>query len=253
MIEQTLQQSLGGKPLEVFVARPEGRGPHPLVLMYMDMWGMREVLRDLARRVARLGYCCVLPDLYYRMGVVRYADEDFPRSGKSFADLTSERQALLQQAMAGLSDAMVIEDTRELLAWLDTTGWVRPGPVGAIGYCMGGRHVLCVAGKYPERIRAVACLHGAYLTNEREDSPHRLARNARGEIYFGHAERDRYAPADVVQTVDAALVGGAVKVCSVVHPGSQHGYAIPDRDVYDQHAGERDWENIEAMLRRQLG
>ncbi|MFM9970916.1 MAG: dienelactone hydrolase family protein [Burkholderiales bacterium] len=252
MDEQTVYLSRSDKTMEVFIVHPDASGPHPLVLMYMDMWGMREVLRGLARRLASMGYLCVLPDFYYRGGLVRYAEHDDGRLGKSFAEISPERQAMLQSAMAGLSDQMVIEDTRALFDYLDATGWARPGSVGAIGYCMGGRHVLCVAGAFPERVRAAACLHGAYLVSERPDSPHLLARQAQGEMYFGHAELDKYAPADVVRRVNEALAGESLRAMSVVHRGAQHGYAIPDRDVYDQGAAEYDWEKIRAMLQRQL-
>jgi carboxymethylenebutenolidase len=252
MIEKTVSLPRSGKTMEVFVVHPEGSGPFAPVVMYMDMWGMREVLRDLARRVATVGYCCVLPDFYYRGGKVRYAEADDARLGKSFADVSPERQALLQSAMGGLSDAMVLEDTVSLFEFLDGCDWVRPGPVGTIGYCMGGRHVLCVAGKFPGRVKASACLHGAYLVSDAEDSPHILATRAQGEIYFGHAERDKYASADVVERVNSALKGLAVRNTSRVHPGAQHGYAIPDRDVFDKHAANADWEQIFAMLRRQV-
>jgi carboxymethylenebutenolidase len=38
-----------------------------------------------------------------------------------------------------------------------------------------------------------------------------------------------------------------------VHPGTEHGYALPDRDIFAKPAANRDWENIFAMFRRQLG
>jgi carboxymethylenebutenolidase len=238
--------------MELFVVHPEAGGQFAPVVMYLDMWGMREVLRDLARRVATMGYCCVLPDFYYRGGKVRYAEVDDARLGKSFADVTPAHQGLLQSAMAGLSDAMVLEDTAALFDYLDGCDWVRPGPVGTIGYCMGGRHVLCVAGKFPERVKASACLHGAYLVNDQDSSPHFIARRAQGEMYFGHAQQDKYASADVVERVNSSLKACAVRNTSRVHPGAQHGYAIPDRDVYDKHAANFDWEHIFAMLRRQV-
>ena len=252
MIEQTVDLPRSGKSMEIFVAHPDEGGPFPPVIMYMDMWGMREVLRDLARRVATVGYCCVLPDFYYRGGRVRYAEQDDARLGKSFDDVAPGRQSALRSAMDGLSDAMVVEDTEALLQYLDGCDWVRPGPIGAIGYCMGGRHALCVSGKFSERVRATACIHGAYLANGNADSPHLIARRARGEIYLGHAENDRYAAADVAATVSAALEGCALRARSVVHKQAQHAYAIPDRDVFDKHAANRDWEHIFAMLRRQV-
>ena len=162
------------------------------------------------------------------------------------------RQYVDPDQQGSIQVACVKKTPRLSNLFLDASGWVLPGPAGAIGYCMGGRHVLCVAGSFPERIRAAACLHGAYLVNDHPNSPHLLARRARGEIYCGHAELDKYAPADVVRTVDEALAGSTLRIYSVVHQGAQHAYAIPDRHVYDPRAAEIDWENIGAMLQRQL-
>src|SRR5262245_31368962 len=112
----------------------------------MDMWGFRATLNDIARRIAAAGYLCVLPDLYYRGGTVRYAARDVTGQKLSFADLEPERQIALRAAMDGLSNQMVVEDTAALLDVLSRDASVRHGPVGAVGYCMGGRHALCVAG-----------------------------------------------------------------------------------------------------------
>jgi carboxymethylenebutenolidase len=117
---------------------------------------------------------------------------------------------------------------------------------------MGGRHALALAGMFPEQFRATACLHGAGLTREGADSPHLVARTAEGEIYCGHAERDRYAAPDVVEQLDRALSGGPARYRSVVHPGAQHSYAVADRDVFDAEATAADWHEILAMFSRQL-
>ena len=59
-----------------FVFTPDGAGPWPAVIFYMDAPGTREELRNMARRIARNGYVCLLPDMYYRLGTVRF---DIPR------------------------------------------------------------------------------------------------------------------------------------------------------------------------------
>jgi pimeloyl-ACP methyl ester carboxylesterase len=157
MIEHMFRLPRPEGGMEVFVAHPAGGGAWPVIILYMDMWGLRATLLDIARGIAAAGYCCVLPDLYYRRGKVRYAARDIPGLKLSFADLEPERQVALRAAMDGLSDAMVIDDTAALLDALSRDASVRHGPVGAIGYCMGGRHALCVAGTFPQRIKATAC------------------------------------------------------------------------------------------------
>src|SRR6059036_1944633 len=58
--------------METFVTHPEQDGPFPPVIIYMDIWGVREELFEIARRVGTVGYYCLVPDLYYRQGKVRH-------------------------------------------------------------------------------------------------------------------------------------------------------------------------------------
>jgi carboxymethylenebutenolidase len=54
--------------MTTFFAAPEGPGPFPTVVVYMDAAGLRDELRRIARRVAGQGYYAVLPDLYHHFG-----------------------------------------------------------------------------------------------------------------------------------------------------------------------------------------
>ena len=252
MIQRTVQIPTPSGTIQTFVAHPGDGAPRPAVVLYMDMWGIRDALLDIARRVASAGYYCLLPDLYYRGGRVRYSSFDRGNRKLSFVELEPDRQTALLAAMKGLSDKMVIDDTAALFEFIRHGEPVRPGAMGAVGFCMGGRHALCVAGAFPDRIKAAGCLHGTDLVQARADSPHLLARNADGEIYCGHAERDRYAPPDVVPRLQEAFAGCRVRYQFELHEGAQHGYAMPDRDVYDERAAGRDWQNIRTMFKRQL-
>ena len=68
MIEQTLDIATKDGAMETFLCRPERGGPFPPVLLLMDAPGIREELRDMARRLGTAGYYVVLPNLYYRAG-----------------------------------------------------------------------------------------------------------------------------------------------------------------------------------------
>jgi carboxymethylenebutenolidase len=118
---------------------------------------------------------------------------------------------------------------------------------------MGGRHAMFIAGTRPERMAATASLHGTQLVSDKPDSPHRFADCFRGEMYCGFAEHDPYVPPGIAVTLDSLLGNRPNLKCrSVTHAGARHGYAIPDRDVYDREAAEKDWTEIFAMFARTL-
>jgi carboxymethylenebutenolidase len=125
--------------------------------------------------------------------------------------------------------------------------------MGGIGYCMGGRHVLCAAASFPERFAACASLHGTALRSDQADSPHRLADRVRGSVYCGFGEKDLHTPPRLVNAIANAFSHPRVHYDCLVHPQAEHGYALPDRDVFDKQAANRDWERIFAMFRRRLG
>ncbi|MGH6993722.1 MAG: dienelactone hydrolase family protein, partial [Caulobacteraceae bacterium] len=69
MIERELAISTRDGAMQTFIVHPERHGPHPFVLFFMDAPGIREELRDMARRIAAVGHYVMLPNLYYREGV----------------------------------------------------------------------------------------------------------------------------------------------------------------------------------------
>src|SRR6266481_5225945 len=167
--------------METFVTHPEQDGPFPPVIIYMDIWGLREELFEIARRVGTVGYYCMVPDLYYLQGKVRHEFRDAENRMISLHALDEARRQRVIAPGRRLSNQMVVDDTGAILDFLERGEPVRPGAVGSIGYCMGGRHVLCVAGHFPDRMTAGASLHGTTLISDAADSPHLLAKQLRGE------------------------------------------------------------------------
>jgi carboxymethylenebutenolidase len=252
MHDRTVAIPTQAGPMETFITHPEAGGPFPPIVLYMDFWGVREELFDIARRVGTVGYYCMVPDLYHRQGRVRHEWRNEKNQMISMHNLDPERQRQAMVPLEKLSNAMVIEDTGALIEYIDRGEPVRPDGIGSIGYCMGGRHVLCVAGAYPDRFIAGASLHGTALISDRDDSPHRLAHRFRGELYCGFAEHDPHAPPVMIKQLGDLLTGCPVGYRHEVHPGAEHGYALPNRDIHDKRAANRDWELMFAMFRRQI-
>jgi carboxymethylenebutenolidase len=245
MIEEIVDIATPDGATTTFVVRPERNGPHPVVLFLMDAPGIREELRDMARRMASMGYYVLLPNLYYREGVLELAD--LPPLAEA------ERRARMFGFMEGLSIAMVIEDADALLAHADADPAAAEGPLAVVGYCMSGQHAINFAAHRADRVAAAASIHGTYLVTDRPDSPHRVALDARGELYFACAEMDPWAPLDRVALLAEALTGLTASAEVEIYPGVAHGFVFPERAAHHRPSADRHWERLSALWRRTIG
>ncbi len=243
MIDRTLQIETRDGVMETFLAHPDARTPAPAVVLYMDAPGIREELRDFARRIAAEGYCCLLPDLYYRRGRIRF---DLQKMGESEA-----REMFAH--MRSLSNELVLSDTEAILAALENEPLAAKGPKGCVGYCMSGQYVMSVAGTFPEQVRAAVSCYGVGIVTPEPDSPHRLAARVRGELFFAFAEEDEYVPDDVVPTLRKTLEEHGVEHEIITYPGTKHGFCFPERvGAYHEEAAEDVWRRTFELFRRQL-
>jgi carboxymethylenebutenolidase len=238
MIEREVDVATADGAMNTFLVHPEEGGPHPVVLFFMDAPGKREELHDMARRLASAGYYVMLPNLYYR----RTREFDMAAAGR--AEMVAH--------MNSLSNAMVNDDARALLAVADRDPSARRGAVGCVGYCMSGPFAFSFAAAEPGRVAAAASFHGVRLCTEALDSPHRDAARIRGELYFGCAETDEWAPPEMIAALDAMLRRAGVRYRIEWYPGTAHGFVFPQRPVYDKVAAERHWERLHALFARNL-
>ena len=245
MIERTVEIATGEGATTTFICHPERGGAHPIILFYMDAPAIREELRDMVRRLASVGYYVLLPNLYYRAGVLELGPYRGPDDGA-----TRERMIDL---MEGLTIPMIMDDTRHLLAFADADAAAAAGPAGAVGYCMSGQFAINAAAQYPERIAAAASIYGVKLVTEANDSPHRVAPKARAELYFACAENDHWAPLPMVEELKRELARAKSDAEVEIYLGAQHGFAFPQRAAYDRTSAERHWERLHALFARRLG
>ena len=233
--------------MDQFVCHPEEGGPYPAVVFYMDAPGIREELRDMARRIATVGYYVALPNLYYRIG--REGDYGFDLSRIGEDD--GERQKMFA-AMNSLSNAGVVADTRSLLGFLEGEAEAQPGPRGCVGYCMSGRFVMAVAAAFADDFAAIAAYYGVGIITEEPDSPHLGVAAIRGEVYLAFAEQDVHVPEAVLRDLPGIMESSGVAHRIEIYPGTTHGFAFPRRSAYDKPAAERHWERLFALFDRRL-
>jgi carboxymethylenebutenolidase len=242
MIDQQIEIPTKDGHTTTFITHPERGGPFPVIIFYMDAPAIREELRDMARRLGTSGYYVMLPNMYYRSGVMEIGpippDPDAPERKRMFGFMNS------------INIPLVMEDTTALLAYADKQPAANAKIVGTVGYCMSGRYAVNAATHFPDRVKAAASIYGTHLATDQPDSPHLAASKTKAELYFGCAETDIYAPQEIIEKVKEGMKGSKNEV--EIYPGTHHGFAFPKRPVYHRDAAERHWERLLALYRRNL-
>src|SRR5262249_13993733 len=147
----------------------------------------------------------------------------------------------------------VMEDVATMIAFADAQPGVKRGPVGVHGYCMSGPYALAAAARYPDRIAAAASFYGTWLVSDAEESPHLSLGRIKGDVDLAGADVEELAALPMVADVRALFekAGGPGEI--ELYPGVHHGFAFPQRKIYDKPAAERHWERLIALYRRRLG
>jgi carboxymethylenebutenolidase len=223
--------------------RPEAEAAGAIIL-YMDAFGPRPALWQMAERLTGLGYAVLVPDLLYR-----YPDRGEFDAKTTFSD--PERGPFLRSMLQATTQTMTIADTGAFLGALVDNGL--GGPVATVGYCMGGARALNAAAHYPDRVVAAASFHGGNLAGANEDSPHRVAGRIKARVMVGVAGVDQSFPPE-----QSAMLAQALREAEVDHiienyVGCQHGWCVPDSRVHDPAGAERHWKRLAVFLDETLG
>lgn len=233
-------------PAEAILAMPStGHGPFPGVLFYMDAFGLRPRIEEMAQRIAEWGYIVLAPNVFYREGTVAQLDPG--------VDMTSEagRKAAGQIAFPRVGRLTAGPAVRDIDAWisaLSAADGVSPGPMGTTGYCMGARLAVRTASAHPERIAACGGFHGGGLATDAPDSPHLGLARARARFVFGHADHDKSMERDAVARLGEALAAAGLPSSNEIYPGAAHGYTMADSAAYDEAATERHFTELRDLF-----
>ncbi|MGE0828887.1 MAG: dienelactone hydrolase family protein [Hyphomonadaceae bacterium] len=234
--------------MNTHVFQPEGDGPYPIIIFYMDAPGVREELCDMCRRIASVGYFTMLPNMFYRR--TRHFDFDPRRAhDPSYGGKLQEMWGNVRS----LSPELVGEDTRAMLEFAAGEPAASKGKIGVVGHCMSGRYAFAMAGRFPDRVGAAAGFYGArFIALEEKDSPHLTANDIKGEMYFGFAQFDEYAPDAMIAQLEEFLKENKIKARVERYPEAHHGFAFPGREAYHKPSAERHWERLFDMWKRNL-
>jgi len=234
--------------MRVFVARPEGDGPFPVAVLYMDGVGYRNQIKLNALRFAAGGYYCVAPDLYYRAG----EDLSFDFSKIASEGMGGEEGKRLMAAASSVTPERAMADTRSIFDNVASDPAAGRGAKVCVGYCMGARIALRAASLFASEFVAAAGIHPGALVNDTPESPHHDLARVRGELYFAFAEIDRSVTPELVDLFRAELDRNHIRGVVERIPGVAHGFSMADLAVYNHDAAEHHFERTLDLWRRNL-
>src|SRR5438552_10129337 len=79
IIEEVLIPNGAPKPLPAYVARPKGKGRHAAIVVVNEVFGIHDYIKDICRRLAKIGYVAVAPDFFYSSRVNLLATSDISK------------------------------------------------------------------------------------------------------------------------------------------------------------------------------
>ena len=243
MIENSIDILTADGKADGVTLHPDGTGPWPGVILYMDAFGVRPDLIGMGRRLASNGYYVLLPNLFYRIS---------PKLTFSPSAFEGPERDRIMGLIFSLTNEMVMRDTRAYLEFLRGQPACNATKIGCVGYCMGGPLALTAAATYPETVVAAASIHGGRLATDRPDSPHLLAPRMKGKIYVGIAGIDPFFTVEEKERLENALKSAPVRYMMEVFPGVKHGFAVTGHPVFNPAASEIHWQRLVELFRAAL-
>ena len=247
----TVDRALVGVPASDGTARavlvtPRGEGPFPAVILFMDVFGIRPALTAIAERLAGHGYVVLVPDLFWRAGAYG------PLVPAAVMGDEALKRDLFGRLRAATDTERADRDTSACIAFLAGLAQIRTGPVGVVGYCMGGGIALRAAALLPDRVAAAAAFHPGRLATDAPDSPHLLADRIRARVLVAGADADPSFPAEEVDRLRAAFDAAGIVNRVTIYAGARHGYVPADTPAHDHDAAERHWVELLALFEETL-
>jgi carboxymethylenebutenolidase len=222
---------------------PAGRGNWPAVILWHDQAGLRPVWRDMARKLAGEGFVVLAPNAYYRSGKASGQELDM-RDAKVREQIAAWR--------AAATDDGVARDAIAYVAWLDAQPQVaKRKKMGTIGYDLGGSYAFRMAAAVPDRIAAVASIHGTGVATPRPNSPHLLAPKTKAAYFVVQSKDDDAREPGDKEDYAKVFAEGKLQGRVEVYPAS-HGFGVPGNANYDAASADKAWGEIVTLLKAKL-
>jgi carboxymethylenebutenolidase len=225
---------------DAFFVHPAS-GTAPGVVMWTDIFGLRDAFRQMATRLAGEGYSVLVANPFYR---VKHA----PTSAGPNQPVEEVRPI-----SGHLNETTHFTDARAFLTWLDQQPSVaKDRKMGAQGYCFGGHLAFRTAAAVPDRVGAVACFHGGRLVTDQPTSPHRQAAATEASFLVAVAQNDDEKEPTAKDAVRETLAAAGRPAEIEVYTGAMHGWCVLDSKVYNEAAAEKAWFRLLSLYGKAL-
>lgn len=218
-----------------YFARPNGVGNPPVVLVAMEVFGLHEYIKDVTRRLAKLGAFAVAPDYYFRKGDLTTIT-DIPQ---------------LMPLVNSKPDAELLSDLDGTVAWAKSQGG-DTGRLGIVGFCRGGRTVWEYAA-HSGALKAGVAFYGSLVDPANPawpKSPLQLVPEMKAPVLGLYGEADAGIPVAQIEQMEAALAAAGKTAEFKIYPGAPHGFHADYRASYRKEAAEDAWNQMQAWFRK---
>jgi carboxymethylenebutenolidase len=223
--------------MPVYFARPTNAQNAPVILVAMEIFGLHEYIKDVTRRLAKLGAFAVAPDYYFRKGI----------------DLTKiTESAQLQPIVNTKPDAELLSDLDATAAWAKSQGG-NGDRLGIMGFCRGGRTVWVYSANRP--VKAGVAFYGSLNDPPPQKaiwpkSPTELAPDMKAPVLGLYGEADAGIAVAQVKAMEAALKAAGKTTEFHIYPGAPHGFHADYRPSYRKEAAEDAWSQMQAWFKK---
>jgi carboxymethylenebutenolidase len=221
---------VSGGEMPIYFARPEGVSNPPVILVAMEVFGLHEYIKDVARRLAKLGAFAVAPDYYFRKGVDLTKITDFKE---------------LMPIVNAKPDAELVADLDATVAWAKSEGG-DTSRLGMIGFCRGGRAVWIYAA-HGGSLKAGVAFYGSLVDPQNPlwpKSPIQLAPEMKAPVLGLYGDADQGIPVSQVEQMKEALKAAGKTAEFKIYPGAPHAFHADYRPSYRKEAAEDAWRKM---------
>jgi len=223
--------------IPAYRAKPEQRTALPVVLVVQEIFGVHEHIKDICRRLAKLGYLAIAPELYARHGDV---------------STLSTIDEILTKVVSQVPDAQVLADLDAAVAWAKASGEGNIEKLGITGFCWGGRIVWLYAAHQPQ-LKAGVAWYGRLVGKPsplQPKHPLEVASSLKAPVLGLYGAEDRGIPLDTVTQMQEALQTAGNSSQLVLYPNTPHGFYADYRSSYRKEQAADGWRRLQSWFQQ---